>query len=385
MNRKTILIAAALLAAGPAVSFAQNDDVLKGAVDPFDSGGERTRFLAAAGVDSELDEKEFTANQSASEPFARKYDAWATLRAFDRNGNGMIDWFEAEGYRKALRDAVILAYDKSKDGKLADEERDAANKDLAAGKAPRVARPRADRPGRGDDANPRPNQPDQRGEPGERRGGLTEEQRADLLKRFDADGNGELNREELGKAREARIEEWRKNNPEEAERFDARRAEDQKRREEFTRKYDKDGNGELSDEERREAFRAEGEARLAQWKERDPEGYARFEKQRQEFTKRFDKDGNGELSDDERREGFATMRDEGRKAWEDLTKKYDKDGDGRLNREEREAIPQSERENLPNFGGRGGPGGQGDRGGRGGRGDQGGRGQGGQGRGANDL
>lgn len=373
MNRKTVLFAAAFLAAGPAIGFADDADVAKGPIDPYDAGGERARFLTAAGVDSELDEKEFTANQAATDPFARKFDAWGTIRAFDRNANGTIDWFEADGYRKALRAAVLLAYDKSKDGNLADEERAAANKDLAAGKAPRVERPRRERPSRGDDAQP--------GENRGNRGGLSEEQRAEMLKNFDADGDGELNREERGKAREAAIEEWRKNNPEEAARFDARRAEEQKRREEFTKKYDKDNDGELNEEERRAAFTAEREARMAEWKERDPEGFARFEKQRQDFTKRFDKDGNGELSDDERREGFATMRDEGRKAWEELTKKYDKDGDGRLNGEEREAIPQSERENLP-FGGRGGRGGRGGEG-RGGEG----RGQGGrgQGRGPNDL
>lgn len=378
-NRKAFLLAAALLAA-PSIAFAE-EDAAKGAVDPYDAGAERTRFLAAAGVDSELDEKEFNASKEASEPFARKYDSWATIKGFDRNGNNTIDWFEADGYRKALRDAVLLAFDKDKDGKLADAEREAANKELAAGKAPRVAAPRRERPtspgddtqpnqprrGGGDNENPAPGQGN-RGQGG--RGRETPEQRAEALKKYDADGDGELSREERQKQREDAIAAWREANPEEAKRFDERRAEETQRREAFTKKYDKDGNGELSREEVREGMQAE-------WKERDPEGFARFEKQRADFLKKYDADGNGELSDEERRTGFETVRKEAEAKMQELTKKYDKDGDGRLNREEREAITPEDREGLPFFGGPGGPGGPGGRG-QGGPGGQGGQRGGGQ-------
>ncbi len=376
-QRKALLFAAAFLAVGPAMSFADETDVAKGVVDPYDAGAERARFLAAAGVDSELSEEEFKANAAASEPFARKFDSWATLRAFDRNGNGTIDWFEADGYRKALRDAVLLAYDKDKDGKLAGEERDAANKELAAGKAPRVATPRRERPTPDGNQPRQPGQPGNRpaqpGQPGGGRGGLTEEQRAEMLKNFDKDGDGQLNREEREAARSAQLEEWRKANPEAAARFDERRAEEEKRRADFTKKYDKDGDGQLSEEERREAFRAEGQARLEAWKERDPEGYARFEKQQEEFTKRFDKDGDGQLSNEERRAGFETLREEGRARFAELSKKYDKDGDGQLSREEREEMFRNERENLQGLfpGGPGGPGGRGGQGAPGNRGGEG--------------
>lgn len=375
MKRSAFLLAAALLAAGPSFTFADETDIAKGVVDPYDAGTERTRFLTAAGVDSELDEKEFTASAAASEPFARKFDSWTTLKAFDRNGNGTIDWFEADGYRKALRDAVMLTYDKDKDGKLAGEERELASKDLTAGKAPRVSLPRRERPvGPGGEAPAQPGEG--RGDRGGDRGGRTDEQRAEELKKFDKDGDGSLNDEERGAARAARIEEWRKANPEEAARWDERRAEETKRREEFAKKYDKDGNGELSDEERREGFRVEGEARIAAWREANPEAAARFDKAREEFTKKHDKDGDGKLSEEERNAGFAAMREEGRKKWDELSKKYDENGDGELSREERAKLFEAERENLqglfPGGRGPGGPGGPGGRGQRGG-------GQGGQG------
>ena len=369
---KRFLLSASLFAglAMPASTlFAADEpaDVAKDVVDPYSPGGERTRFLTAAGVDSELDEKEFKSNLEASDPFVRKFDSWATLKGFDGNNNGTIDWFEADGYRRAMRTAMMGSFDKNKDGKLDGDERTAANEALVAGKLPKISLPTRERP---TTPGGEPGQPG-RGEPGRGdRGGFgrqTEEQRAEELKKFDKDGNGELNGDERRAAFEARIEAWRKANPEEAKRFDERRAEDEKRRAEFTKKYDKDGNGELSDEERRAGFEAEREVRMKEWKERDPEGYARFEKQREDFTKKYDKDGDGKLSDDERRAGFEAMREEGRKKFEELSKKYDKDGDGELSREERQELFEKERENLQGFfpfgPGRGGPGGPGGRGG----------------------
>ncbi len=375
---KRFLLSASLLAglAIPATSlFAADEaaDVAKDVVDPYSPGTERTRFLAAAGVDSELDEKEFKSNLDASDPFVRKFDAWATLKGFDGNSNGTIDWFEADGYRRAVRTAMMGSFDKNKDGKLDGDERSGANEALAAGKLPKVNLPSRERPGT---AGGEPGQPG-RGEPGRGdrgdRGGFgrqTDEERAAELKKFDKDGNGELNGDERRAAFEARIEAWRKANPEEAKRFDDRRAEDEKRRADFTKKYDKDGNGELSDEERRAGFEAEREVRAKEWKERDPEGYARFEKAREDFMKKHDRDGDGKLSDDERRAGFEAIREEGRKKWDELSKKYDKDGDGQLSREERQELFEKERENLRGFfpfgSGGGGPGGDRGRGDRGG-------------------
>ena len=75
-----------------------------------------------------------------------------------------------------------------------------------------------------------------------------------------------------------------------------------KRREEMTKKFDKDGDGKLNDEER-EAARKEFGGRG-----RGPGGAGG----REEFMKKFDKDGDGKLSDEEReaaRKEFGGRRD----------------------------------------------------------------------------
>ena len=89
-------------------------------------------------------------------------------------------------------------------------------------------------------------------------------------------------------------------------------------RQEMLKKFDKDGDGKLSPEERqamREARKAEFEARHA------------------EMLKKFDTDGDGQLSETERQ----AMR-EARKA--EMLKKFDKDGDGKLSDEEKAAMPK---------------------------------------------
>lgn len=67
-----------------------------------------------------------------------------------------------------------------------------------------------------------------------------------------------------------------------------------------------------------------------------PEGdrKARMEARRAEMIKKYDKDGDGKLSDEERE---AMKKDHaGRRA--EMVKKYDKDGDGKLSDEERKAM-----------------------------------------------
>lgn len=72
---------------------------------------------------------------------------------------------------------------------------------------------------------------------------------------------------------------------------------------------------------------------------------------REEVIKKFDKDGDGKLNEDEQKEARKSMQEEFAKRREEMTKKFDKDGDGKLNDEEREAARKE-------FGGRG-PGGRG--------------------------
>ena len=84
---------------------AQLVDLLKDAVDPYVPGEQRQLFLKAAGVDTELDEKEFNADAEKEKSFVRSFDKWSQLVRFDVNGNKKLDWFECDQYRRAVRKA----------------------------------------------------------------------------------------------------------------------------------------------------------------------------------------------------------------------------------------------------------------------------------------
>ncbi|RMH12314.1 MAG: hypothetical protein D6695_07065 [Planctomycetota bacterium] len=160
--------------------------------------------------------------------------------------------------------------------------------------------------------------------------------RAEMLERFDADGDGELSEEERQKARETM------------------RAEREERRQQFLlERYDKDGDGVLNEEETRAMeedqarMEAEREARREQMRQRALEMYdtdrdgqlseaerdaanelrrAWFQEQRQQAMVRFDADGDGELSIDE----MTLLRETMRRAFQDMrfTEQFDADGDG---------------------------------------------------------
>jgi len=93
-------------------------------------------------------------------------------------------------------------------------------------------------------------------------------------------------------------------------------------REEIIKKFDKDGDGKLNDEEKAElrkkmAERSGGGRKLPPF-----------------LMKKFDKDGDGKLSDEEKAEARKAM--EARR--KEMIGKFDKDGDGKLNEEERKAA-----------------------------------------------
>lgn len=89
------------------------------------------------------------------------------------------------------------------------------------------------------------------------------------------------------------------------------------------KKFDKDGDGKLSDEERT-AMRTEMEAKRA------------------EDMKKFDTDGDGKLSPDERK----AMREAMQLKYKALIEKYDANKDGKLDPEERKAAADAGEE-LP--------------------------------------
>ena len=91
---------------------------------------------------------------------------------------------------------------------------------------------------------------------------------------------------------------------------------------------------------------------------------------REAMTKQYDKDGDGQLNDEEQqamreamRQRFAAQGGPPGFDREALTKQFDKDGDGQLNDEEQQAMREAMRQR---FSGQGGPGGQGMGGGFGG-------------------
>lgn len=304
---------------------APTPDLARETVDPYVPGKERSRFMAASGVDSELDEKEFEANAEAKDPFVRSFDKWSLIVRFDKNADKKIDWFEADAYRRDLRKRMLGVYDKNADTRLQGEERDAANKALASGKLPKPtplaqAGNNPDRPNAGD----RP-----------RRGG---DRRAEFMKRWDKDGDGELSRDERREMGVAMIQEGR----------DRQIA-----------KWDDDGDGILSDAERAKVqedrrdkwwlmlddigmkhFDADGDNKLSEQESRDIVAFGeKLETLGKKWeVKLLDEDGDGEVSGDERRAFQGRMQMVGISMLPEAIKWADTDGDGVPSRQELEAV-----------------------------------------------
>jgi len=108
---------------------------------------------------------------------------------------------------------------------------------------------------------------------------------------------------------------------------------------EILEKFDKDGDGKLSEEERKAMREAM---------------HARMEERHKEMLEKFDTDKDGKLSPEEREKAREAMKAK-------MLEKYDKDGDGKLSDEERAAIPKPPRRPGGPHGrrGPGGPGGPG--------------------------
>jgi Ca2+-binding EF-hand superfamily protein len=115
---------------------------------------------------------------------------------------------------------------------------------------------------------------------------------------------------------------------------------------ELIKKFDKDGDGQLSEEERK-AAREAMEARRGEFQKK--------------MLEQFDKDGDGKLSEEERK----AAREAGEAKRKEILEKYDKDGDGKLSEEERKAAIDAGEQIPPRPMRRpGGPRGEGDRPGR---------------------
>ncbi len=134
-----------------------------------------------------------------------------------------------------------------------------------------------------------------------------------FLEKYDQDGDGVISGEEKDAARAEM-------------RGDRRgRGADFDRREEFMKRADTNGDGVLSDEER------------AQARERMRQRRERF---REEALRRFDRDGDGMLSDEER----ATAREKASERRARFLEEFDTDGDEVLSEEERRKARETFRE-----------------------------------------
>jgi len=394
-----------MLAAG-----ASAGDLCSDAVDPYLPGVERARFFEAAGSDSELVEAEFEADRKRPNGFVRAFDQWKALAAFDKDASGKIDWFEADAYRRELRRRVLAAFDANRDGQLAGKEREAAVKALTEGQVPEapaatpetpahgkivpLAPQPAPAPAAGGDAEMPYHRPDydalRRKHDPDGDGQLTpeqwqavareaqEQQRAWELRRFDADGNGQLDENERRAMQQARTDwaarmteqhlfrQFDRNgdgqlDAEEQAALDKHKAETARRREEWTRRAaehrklyeqivarnDANGNGRIDEDERaafledyRRAmelrrFDADGDGQLNETERAAAEAERtrvaqRLAELQQRFVQRWDRDGDGKVSDEERQEMYAEMR----RQWEERRKEMDADGDGTVSPEE---------------------------------------------------
>jgi len=304
MKRSLAVLMVVALFGGIALAADAPKDLCKNAIAPYERIGQKGLFFKAAGKDNELDEKEFDADKASGKGFVLPCEKWAAIVAFDKDGKKLIDWLEADAYRRDLRRRVLAAHDTNKDSKLVGDERTAANKALAAGKFAAAAPRRSGRGSR-----------DSRGSYWDR---------PETIKAYDKDKDGKVSEKEQEAARTAmraryelrRYDENKDGKLDEKETAarDKARAEREKRRKEFYDRFDKNKNGQIDEDERgaigeyyrmrRYDTNRDGKLDEKETAARD-KANAEREKRMQEVRKRFDKDGDGELNEEEQR----AMRD----------------------------------------------------------------------------
>lgn len=163
----------------------------------------------------------------------------------------------------------------------------------------------------------------------------------DRMTEFDADGDGILSEEERREMMRTMREEWMARMDLDGdgelsreERMAARQSmfEQSQRGQELMRQFDADGDGVLNEEE---------QAAMEAYQQQQ------LEEQRAQQLARYDLDGDGQLSRDERQ----AQREEQRGQWgnrlQDATNEFDRDGDGQLSIEESQeafAVFQERRE-----------------------------------------
>jgi len=198
--------------------------------------------------------------RGGNNPFGMNSDDFAARMAqFDADGDGILSEEEREAMGRSFREQRLARLDTDGDGEVSRAERRAAGRE------------RFEQSERGQE----------------------------LMRQFDADGDGLLNDEEQA-AMDSHLREER------AAQREARQAEELAR-------YDFDGDGELSREERdiqRDERRSQRDGFM--------EG----------LTTEFDRDGDGQLSIEESQIAFDTMRT--RREIDQFVQRYDSNGDGSI-------------------------------------------------------
>ncbi|MBE6414479.1 MAG: hypothetical protein E7035_08015 [Verrucomicrobiaceae bacterium] len=141
-----------------------------------------------------------------------------------------------------------------------------------------------------------------------------------LLKQFDKNGDGMLDKEERELAQKAKNEKSA-----DLKKMRQRHAKD------VIKRFDKDGDAKLSEEELT-PFLEEQRNMFDKMRGRRMNRFGR--NMPKEILAKYDKNGDGKLDRDERREMFR----EGAKRRAALIKKYDTDGDGKLSDDERNNL-----------------------------------------------
>ncbi|RPI60531.1 MAG: hypothetical protein EHM48_07090 [Planctomycetaceae bacterium] len=292
----------------------QTPDYVKDLIDTYDAGAERIKFYQAAGASSELTEEKFDAAVGKVNSFVRPYDRWSAMAAYDKNHKGSVDSFQAADYRADLRKKTLERFDKDKDGKLAGDERAAANRWLAGGGA--TTKPAGNGAKLADMLKKRSADATLTDE--ERDALMKEiadEQQRQMLEKYDTNADGKLDDDE----RKAMQADERAKNGEFVKKLEAIKL----------RQFDTDGDGKLS------------EAEEAEFKE--------FQKQFEQVGKDFDlslndRDGDGKVSDEERKLAAEEWKKASLKLIAKTMRYIDVEGKGQITIEDRQAFQQKVQE-----------------------------------------
>ncbi|WP_298859535.1 EF-hand domain-containing protein [uncultured Gimesia sp.] len=181
--------------------------------------------------------------------------------------------------------------------------------------------------------------------------------REQILKKFDKDGDGKLSEAERSAAREARSKGKGTQGPGGKGKGKQGKGGKGFNWEEMLKKFDKNGDGKLDETERKAAFAARGKS-----------GQKGPRMSKEEMIKKFDKDGDGKLGETERaaaRKSLGARSGRTRMSREQMLKKFDKDGDGKLSEVERKAAKAEMMKNRTQKGAGKGPKGSGQKGDKG--------------------